>query len=209
MYVSDLVEVDELGIKDAIERLDLLEECGRDVVVDRQDHEVLALFLRRADLHGRDVDAIAAEQRADRADDARAVDVRADQDARMRVDVDAEVIDADGWFHTGDIARVEEDGYMYLTGRKKNVIILDSGENVSPEELEGIVGKCEAVKECVVKEMGQKIGVVVYCDEDKQQQVRDFITEANRTLPLYKRMSAVEFSTEPLPRNGAGKLLRQ
>ena len=121
----------------------------------------------------------------------------------------AEVIDADGWFHTGDIARVEEDGYMYLTGRKKNIIILGSGENVSPEELEGIVGKCEAVKECIVKEMGQKIGVVVYCDEDKQQAVRDFITEANRTLPLYKRMSAVEFRTEPLPRNGAGKLVRQ
>ena len=121
----------------------------------------------------------------------------------------AEVIDADGWFHTGDLARQDADGYVFLTGRKKNVIILGSGENVSPEELEGIVGKCEAVKECVVKEMGKKIGVVVYCDEDKQQQVRDFITEANRTLPLYKRMSAVEFSTEPLPRNGAGKLLRQ
>ena len=121
----------------------------------------------------------------------------------------AEVIDADGWFHTGDLARKDEDGYYFLTGRKKNLIILDSGENISPEELEGIVGKCEAVKECVVKEMGKKIGVVVYCDEDKQQQVRDFITEANRTLPLYKRMSAVEFSTEPLPRNGAGKLLRQ
>ena len=121
----------------------------------------------------------------------------------------AEVVDAEGWFHTGDLARVDEDGYYFLTGRKKNLIILDSGENISPEELEGIVGKCEAVKECVVKEMGKKIGVVVYCDEDKQQQVRDFITEANRTLPLYKRMSAVEFSTEPLPRNGAGKLLRQ
>ena len=121
----------------------------------------------------------------------------------------AEVIDADGWFHTGDLARKDEDGYYFLTGRKKNLIILDSGENINPEELEGIVGKCEAVKECVVKEMGKKIGVVVYCDEDKQQQVRDFITEANRTLPLYKRMSAVEFSTEPLPRNGAGKLLRQ
>ena len=121
----------------------------------------------------------------------------------------AEVIDADGWFHTGDLARKDEDGYYFLIGRKKNLIILDSGENINPEELEGIVGKCKAVKECVVKEMGKKIGVVVYCDEDKQQQVRDFITEANRTLPLYKRMSAVEFSTEPLPRNGAGKLLRQ
>ena len=121
----------------------------------------------------------------------------------------AEVIDADGWFHTGDLARKDEDGYYFLIGRKKSLIILGSGENVSPEELEGIVGKCEAVKECIVKEMGQKIGVVVYCDEDKQQAVRDFITEANRTLPLYKRMSAVEFRTEPLPRNGAGKLVRQ
>ena len=121
----------------------------------------------------------------------------------------AEVMDADGWFHTGDLARKDEDGYYFLIGRKKSLIILDSGENVSPEELEGIVGKCEAVKECIVKEMGQKIGVVAYCDEDKQQAVRDFITEANRTLPLYKRMSAVEFRTEPLPRNGAGKLVRQ
>ncbi len=121
----------------------------------------------------------------------------------------AEVLDKEGWFHTGDIARVEEDGYMYLTGRKKNVIILDSGENVSPEELEKLVGKCPEVKECIVKELGKKIGVVVYCEEEHQQAVRDFITETNRTLPLYKRMSAVEFSGQPLPRNATGKLVRQ
>ena len=121
----------------------------------------------------------------------------------------AEVIDADGWFHTGDIARVEEDGYMYLTGRKKNVIILDSGENVSPEELEGLLEKCPAVKECMVKEKGKKICAVVCCEEADQQTVRDFITETNRTLPLYKRMSAVEFSAQPLPRNAMGKLLRR
>ena len=121
----------------------------------------------------------------------------------------AEVIDAEGWFHTGDIARVEEDGYMYLTGRKKNVIILGSGENVSPEELEKLVEKSPAVQECIVKELGKKIGVVVYCEQERQQEVRDFITEVNRTLPLYKRMSAVEFSAGPLPRNAAGKLLRQ
>ena len=121
----------------------------------------------------------------------------------------AEVLDKEGWFHTGDIARVEEDGYMYLTGRKKNVIILDSGENVSPEELEKLVGKCPEVKECIVKELGKKIGVVVYCEEEHRQAVRDFITETNRTLPLYKRMSAVEFSGQPLPRNATGKLVRR
>ena len=121
----------------------------------------------------------------------------------------AEVVDRDGWLHTGDLARVDEDGYYYITGRKKNLIILDSGENVSPEELEGLVSQCAAVQECVVKEKGKKIGVVVYCAEDKQQQVRDHITALNRTLPLYKRMSAVEFSAEPLPRTGTGKLLRK
>ena len=120
----------------------------------------------------------------------------------------AEVIDADGWFHTGDLARVDEDGYYFLTGRKKNVIILDSGENVSPEELEGLLEKCPAVKECLVKEKGKKICAVVCCEEADQQTVRDFITETNRTLPLYKRMSAVEFSAQPLPRNAMGKLMR-
>ena len=81
--------------------------------------------------------------------------------------------------------------------------------SASPEELEAIVGRCEKVKECLVKEMGQKIGAVVYCEETDQQAVRDFITEANRSLPLYKHISAVEFCTGPLPRNGAGKLVRQ
>ena len=121
----------------------------------------------------------------------------------------AEVIDADGWFHTGDLARMDEEGFYYITGRKKNLIILDSGENVSPEELESLLAKCPAVKECVVKEKGKKICAVIYCEEAKQEEVREYITATNRTLPLYQRMSAVEFSTEPLPRTGTGKLLRK
>ena len=120
----------------------------------------------------------------------------------------AKVIDAEGWFHTGDLARQDADGYVFMTGRKKNLIILDSGENVSPEELEGLLEKCPAVKECIVKEKGKKICAVVCCEEADQQTVRDFITETNRTLPLYKRMSAVEFSAQPLPRNAMGKLVR-
>ena len=120
----------------------------------------------------------------------------------------AKVIDAEGWFHTGDLARQDADGYVFMTGRKKNLIILDSGENVSPEELEGLLAKCPAVKECLVKEKGKKICAVVCCEEADQQTVRDFITETNRTLPLYKRMSAVEFSAQPLPRNAMGKLMR-
>ena len=119
----------------------------------------------------------------------------------------AEVLDAEGWFHTGDIARVEPDGYMYLTGRKKNVIILGSGENVSPEELEKLLAPCAAIRECRVCERNQRICAVVCCDLDQQDAVRDFVTKVNRTLPLYKHM-VVEFSAQPLPRNAAGKLLR-
>ena len=119
----------------------------------------------------------------------------------------AEVLDAEGWFHTGDIARVEPDGYMYLTGRKKNVIILGSGENVSPEELEKLLASCAAIRECRVCERNQRICAVVCCDPDQQDAVRDFVTKVNRTLPLYKHM-VVEFSAQPLPRNAAGKLLR-
>ena len=119
----------------------------------------------------------------------------------------AEVIDADGWFHTGDIARVEEDGYMYLTGRKKNVIILDSGENVSPEELEKLLVPCADIQECIVKEKDKKICALIYCDPAKQETVKEFVTGVNRGLPLYKRM-VPEFSAQPLPRNAMGKLLR-
>ena len=121
----------------------------------------------------------------------------------------AEVIDADGWFHTGDLARVDEEGYYYITGRKKNLIILASGENVSPEELEKKLALCPAITECIVKEKSQKICAVIYCPEDKQEEVRAFVTEVNRSLPLYKRISAVEFTAEPLPRNALGKLLRK
>ena len=121
----------------------------------------------------------------------------------------AEVIDADGWFHTGDLARMDEEGFYYITGRKKNLIILASGENVSPEELEKKLALCPAIIECIVKEKGQKICAVVYCPEDKQEEVRAFVTEVNRSLPLYKRISAVEFTAEPLPRNALGKLLRK
>ena len=121
----------------------------------------------------------------------------------------AEVIDADGWFHTGDLARMDEEGYYYITGRKKNLIILASGENVSPEELEKKLALCPAITECIVKEKGQKICAVIYCPEDKQEEVRAFVTEVNRSLTLYKRISAVEFTVEPLPRNALGKLLRK
>ena len=121
----------------------------------------------------------------------------------------AEVLDADGWFHTGDLARTDKEGYYYITGRKKNLIILDSGENVSPEELEKLLSGCTAVHECLVQEKGQKICAQIFCPQADQAAVRDFVTQLNRTLPMYKRITALAFRDEPLPRNAAGKLDRQ
>ena len=121
----------------------------------------------------------------------------------------AEVLDADGWFYTGDLARTDKEGYYYITGRKKNLIILDSGENVSPEELEKLLSGCTAVQECLVQEKGQKICAQIFCPQADQAAVRDFVTQLNRTLPMYKRITALVFRDEPLPRNAAGKLDRQ
>lgn len=56
------------------------------------------------------------------------------------------------WLKTGDLGYVDEEGYLYLTGREKNLIILANGENVSPEELEGQLKKCPLVEEAVVRE---------------------------------------------------------
>ena len=91
---------------------------------------------------------------------------------------------------------------------EKNVIILDSGENVSPEELEKLLVPCADIRECIVKEKDKKICALIYCDPAKQDVVKEFVTGVNRGLPLYKRM-VPELSAQPLPRNAMGKLLRQ
>ena len=121
----------------------------------------------------------------------------------------AEVLDADGWFHTGDLARTDKEGYYYITGRKKNLIILDSGENVSPEELEKKLSACPDIRECLVKEQDKKICAVICCEDASQETVRGFVTQLNRSLPMYQRITTLEFTSQPLPRNAAGKLERK
>ena len=121
----------------------------------------------------------------------------------------AEVLDAEGWFHTGDLAQVTEEGYLYLTGRKKNLIILDSGENVSPEELEKKLSACPDIRECLIKEQDKKICAVICCEDASQETVRGFVTQLNRSLPMYQRITTLEFTSQPLPRNAAGKLERK
>lgn len=114
----------------------------------------------------------------------------------------------DGWVHTGDLGYMDEDGFVCLTGRKKNLIILASGENVCPEELEKSISANEDVIEVLVKEIDSKICAEVYCDVPNQEGIAQFVKEMNDTLPFFKRIYKVLFRTEPFEKTALGKIKR-
>lgn len=113
----------------------------------------------------------------------------------------------DGWLYTGDLGHFEGK-YLYLTGRKKNLIILSSGENVSPEELENILYKSEYVKEAVVTGENDMIVATIYCKPDDRDEIKAFVKKANEELPIYKRIKRTVFLDVALPKTATGKIKR-
>ena len=103
----------------------------------------------------------------------------------------------DGWLKTGDLGYVDEDGFVYLTGRKKNLIITKNGENVSPEELENALSTNRLVGEILVREKDGVIEAEIYPDQDyvKKKRIKDvreklqeIIDEYNKTAAPQKRI---------------------
>lgn len=103
----------------------------------------------------------------------------------------------DGWLKTGDLGYVDEDGFVYITGRRKNLIILANGENVSPEELENQLSRSALVKEILVREKDKVIEAEIFPDyeyakkkhvKDIQGKLQELVDGFNQDMPVYKRI---------------------
>lgn len=112
-----------------------------------------------------------------------------------------------GWLHTGDMVYCDENGFYYLTGRKKNVIILPNGENVNPEEIEAALGSCEAILECLVYGDGKGICADVYTGE--KTKAMQYMIRYNGSVPRYHQVYKVFYSDIPLEKTASGKIKRK
>ena len=141
-----------------------------------------------------------------------------------------ETLEKDGWLHTGDLCRIDDDGYIYISGRKKSVIVLKNGKNIFPEEMENLVNKIEGVSESMIysvlnkdaiDENDIKIAVEVVYDREimkemynveKETEIYEIILakikEINKAMPLYKSIRGLVLTEEPLARTTTGKLKR-
>ena len=111
---------------------------------------------------------------------------------------------ADGWFRTGDLGVIDEEGNIFIRGRIKSMILSSSGQNIYPEELEAVLANCQYVTESVVVDREGKIVALVYAEipEDIDEATRAEIPEqirrtANASLPNYSKIAKVEFVDKP------------
>lgn len=137
-----------------------------------------------------------------------------------------ETIDEEGWLHTGDLAKIDKDGFIFITGRKKYVIVLKNGKNVYPEELEILLNKIAGVSESFVygkiEEDGDyRISAKIVYDKDiikdvygieDKQEIRDKlwkeVKSINKTMPTYKYIKDIIITDEELIKTTTRKIKR-
>ena len=123
----------------------------------------------------------------------------------------------DGWLRTGDLGYVDEDRFVHLTGRKKNLIITKNGENVSPEELENKIGENRMVQEILVRENEGVIEAEIFPDYDyvKKKHIKDvraalqkIIDDYNQTAPSYKKVYSLKVRETEFDKTTSKKIKR-
>ena len=140
----------------------------------------------------------------------------------------AAVIDSEGWFHTGDMGYMDSDGYAYITGRKKNVIITKNGKNVYPEELEYQLSLVPFIEEAFVFEgesSDEKSTTIVasikldqeaveellgadYTEEQAKEMVWKEVDKINADAPFYRKIKKVIIRKSDFIKNSSKKLIR-
>ncbi len=141
-------------------------------------------------------------------------------------DMTREVIDEEGWFYTGDIGEIDKDGYLYITGRIKNMIVLGGGKKIFPEEVEAVLEKSPKIKELCVMALkiksGNKAGTEEVCaiivpsddlqgkpDNELQKLMEDEVKILGKDLASYKQPGVVAIHREELPKTATRKVKRK
>lgn len=123
----------------------------------------------------------------------------------------------DGWLKTGDLGYVDEDGFVFLTGRKKKLIITPNGENVSPEEIENKLSEKRMIQEVLVRESEGVIEAEIFSDyeyaakkkvKDIKSNLQEILDEYNRNVPLYKRVVKLKIRETEFEKNTTKKIKR-
>ena len=123
----------------------------------------------------------------------------------------------DGWLKTGDLGYVDEEGFVYLTGRKKNLIITRNGENVSPEEIENKLSEARLVQEILVREKDGLIEAEIFPDyeyvekrgiEDVRAKLQELIDTYNAGAQSFKKVYSLLVRDTEFPKNTTKKIKR-
>ena len=124
----------------------------------------------------------------------------------------AEAFTEDGWLRTGDLGHFDEDGYLYITGRSKNLIILDNGKNIYPEELEAQIAPMDGVKDVLVYESKGKLCAAIqpadFNDKELTRDIKLGIKQLNSSLPPYKKIVSIAFISRDFPKTTTLKIKR-